>query len=99
MGLWVTIYRRLGNGVKLASDDLTKAYLVACQGLIAFAAVAAFFGHALAAPSTGIPTLALVGCGLSYQRRLTTENLAAKTAEAVVVDAAPGALDAGSAYA
>lgn len=97
MGLWGTMYRRLGKGADLAGDDQTKAYFVACQGLVVFATVAALFGHALAAPSIGIPALALVGCGLSYQRRLAAQ--AARTAEVPNGSRTPRTLDTGNAYA
>jgi O-antigen ligase len=69
MWLWITLLRRVQRAIAghAGSRDVA-AYLKASEGLIVFALVAALFGHALAAPSLGIPALTVIGIGISYDR-------------------------------
>lgn len=62
VALWMAAYRRLGVLVRgrPAGDDVRAAAL-AGRAVIVFALVGACFGHALAAPTTCLPALTLVG--------------------------------------
>lgn len=69
ISVWVWMYIRVHRGSKiLHSFRNTRAYLVACEGLIVYALACALTGHALASPSVMIPVLCIVGTGIAYLR-------------------------------
>ncbi len=73
MWLWKQMFVRLKRG-RLCDDINVRAFYTAGQGLLVFSLIAAFSGHALAAPSTGILVTTIVGACLSYQRTLVIES-------------------------
>ena len=67
--LWIALYRRLRRAESDYAEERELAgFFKACEAMIIFALVSAIFGHALAAPSMGIPVLTAIGVGLSYHR-------------------------------
>jgi O-antigen ligase len=65
----IILYFRFNRAVrKLSSFRDERAYFIACQGLIVYAAVCALTGHALASPSMMVPVATLVGVGMSFLR-------------------------------
>ena len=51
-----------------ANDEHKSAFYYACQGIVIYTLVSAFFGHALAAPALGLFVTLVLGVGLSYHR-------------------------------
>lgn len=75
MGIWLIVILRLRETTRFARGHREfNAYLTACEGLVVFVAVGAFFDHALASPSVGIPILTLIGVVLSIRRQLICAN-------------------------
>lgn len=69
--LWAAIYLRLRRAAReFASRNEAYAFFVACQGSIIFILVCALTGHALAAPSIGVPVATLVSIAMAYHRYL-----------------------------
>jgi MFS family permease len=67
--MWAAIYSRLKKATaRFRGFSDLKAFYTACQGLVIFSLMSAFYGHALASPSICIPVLTVVGMGLAYHR-------------------------------
>jgi O-antigen ligase len=69
LAVWIAMWRRISAARRaFAAEPQVAAYFEAAQGLVVFAFVAALFGHALAAPTLGVPVLTILGLGISYSR-------------------------------
>ena len=69
--LWLYAYFRLQKGIRRYANlkDMV-AFFTAAQGVIVFSLVAGLTGHALAAPSLGIPALTTIGLAIALLRHL-----------------------------
>ena len=70
LAVWVGLWREMRRGERELPTPL-RAYYLACQAALVFTAVSASFDNALAAPSVGLPVLALTGLALARGRTST----------------------------
>jgi hypothetical protein len=75
--LWKRMYARLTVPFRYKDKHL-KAFSTANRGLLVYTLLAAFWGHALAAPSIGILVSTLTAVSLNAQKNETRRNTVLK---------------------
>jgi O-antigen ligase len=76
LSLWFSLFFRMRKAaLRFSEQPSLRGYYVACQTLIVLILGAALTGHAVGAPTTGIPLFVIIGIGLSYQRHTKQELL------------------------